>query len=341
MSGHHGPLLLYGPDRLPMHPSTDATEQRWGYRPFHGIVSSALRDHPGCTPARWLAGAATLDAPHPHDPELAAAAGECGVLTFDESLAAAREAAARYARPGGAVLTELWHVKEGHTSSVWQATLDDDGATDRVAVNVPRDAVADCALTRTATVYTRLSAALPAVAPATVLSTVPLGPPLTAEAPGTAGPRGRARGTVRAVVQRWLDGARELNALPTAGGTRLVAVDRFLPDDADPARIGAVRGRSLTVAEHEAVGHAVGNLLRTTALRSEESWLLPGFDIHHGDWVWWRGRAAVVACRPERTRLRGELEAAVRHGVQALCARLDGPFLDAVLRGAAGGGSAR
>jgi hypothetical protein len=119
--------LLYGPDRLPLEENADATAARWDYRPFHGIVSLGLRLHPACTPERWRAAAPLLDTA-PRTEALARAARDCGVLSFDESLAAAAHAACEYGEDASVV--ELWNLKEGHTTSVWRATFASDyGAT--------------------------------------------------------------------------------------------------------------------------------------------------------------------------------------------------------------------
>jgi hypothetical protein len=317
--------LLYGPDRLPLEKSADATGARWGHRPFHGIVSLGLRAHPACTPERWRAAAPLLDSVLGVDEALAEAARGCGVLSFDESLAAAAHAAREYGE--GASVVELWNLKEGHTTSVWRATYaSDDGATRHIVLNVARDDVASHALQQASAVYAELAKRAPDAAAATVLATWQL----RRVGPGA---------PVTVAAQGWIDDAYEINALPVGADARvqLVAVERFLTDPAEPARIRSVRGRRLTAEEHERVGARMALLLSLGARRDNDgTWRLPTFALHHGDWVWQDDRAVAVACGARPTVVVADsLSEAVQGTLRDTCRYLDAEFARAMEIGCA------
>jgi hypothetical protein len=315
--------LVYGPDRLPLEESADATAARWDYRPFHGIVSLGLRAHPVCTPERWRAAAPLLDSALGADDALAEAARGCGVLSFDQSLAAAAHAAREYGE--GVSVVELWNLKEGHTTSVWRATYaSDDGVTRHVVLNVARDDVASRALQQASAAYVELAERAPDAAAATVLAAWQL---------RRAGPGA----PVTVVAQAWVDDAYEINALPVGADARvqLVAVERFLTDPVEPARIRSVRGWRLTAEEHEHVGARMALLLRLGARRDGDgTWRLPTFAVDHGDWVWQDGRAVAVACGARPTVVVADsLHEAVHEALRDTCRRLDAEFARAVERG--------
>ncbi len=316
--------LVYGPDRLPMEERAGDTEALHGYRPFHGIASLGLCAHPACTLEGWRDAAPLLDAQPDAAGPLAGAARECGVLSFDESLAAAAHAAREYG--GGAPPEELWGVKEGHTASVWRATYTGDGGPRRVVLNVARDAAASRALEAATDVYRALAAGEPEVAAARVLGVWRL-------ARGDA-----ARPPVTVVAQAWVDDAHEINAVPVGphGARQLVAVERFITDAAQPARIRSVRGRRLTPDEHARVGRGMALLMRRGARGGEGAWSVPRFVVGHGDWVWRDDGPVAVACGAVPAAAAGHsLRDAVRAAVREACGELDAEFARAVARGAA------
>lgn len=319
--------LLYGPDRLPIEKTVLATEARCGYRPFHGIVSIGLRDHPACTPDRWHRAAPEFDKLPRHDVVLDDAARCCGLLSFDESLAAAAHAAAEYGN--GSPPAELWEVKEGHTASVWCATFELHGDPNprRIAIHVARDDVASRELVRATERFRVLGEREPDIAAARVLASWKL-------------LRNCQQGDpVSVVAQQWIDDAREINAVP-AGGERgqLCAVERFISDTAEPARIRSVRGRRLGVEEHERVGAAMARLLRKGAQRDPErgAWALPRFVLQHGDWIWQDGRALAVSCgAADGVIYKDCLEEAVHEAIRETCKELSADYARAVIEGAA------
>jgi hypothetical protein len=320
---------LYGPDRLPLEESAVATAARWGYRPFHGIVSLGLREHPACTPDGWREAAPLLDTLPRAGGVLDDAARDCGVLSFDDSLAAAEHAASEYGN--GSAVAELWNLKEGHTTSVWCATYEcaaDDNDPRRIVLNVARDDLASRELEQATATYSEMVERAPDIAAARVLAIWKL------RRDGDGGE------PVTVVAQKWIDDAYEINALPAGADSRgqLCAVERFITDPAQPARICSVRGGRLTAEEHGRVGACVALLLRQGASYDSDlgAWSLPRFVVNHGDWVWQHDRALAVACGAAAVIVYTDsLHEAVHGALRDICGGLDVEFARAVSDGAA------
>ena len=102
-----------------------------------------------------------------------------------------------------------------------------------------------------------------------------------------------AREAVVVTRNEWIADSFELHRLPGQGGGAeiLIAVERFLTEDATPARIRRIVGRRLEQAERERVEADLKKFgERTTGLGVE-------VDIAEGDVVWNGERAWVVAIR--------------------------------------------
>lgn len=316
------PSRWFGPDRIPLATTAAATEAHHGYRPFHGIVSLGLRAHPACTPEGWHALAPRLDFDSDMGSALAEAARGCGVLSFDDSLAAAEHAARGYAQ--GARLTELWHLKEGHTASVWCASFNQgrDTGLRRIVFNVGRDDAASVALEHATKRFRVIAEREPDLAAARVLGLWHLNS------------RNARSTSIVVVAQAFVDNALEIHAVPTTnGGRQLVAVERFLTDPDQPARIRAVCGRPLDRDEHARFGADIAVLLASGAHRDPEqgAWILPTFVLNHGDWVWRGDRAVAVACGPDPTVVAVDsLREAVHMTLRTACDALGRDYVRAI-----------
>lgn len=288
-------VALHGPDRRPLWPPG-------GAGPFHGIVSRGLMEELGADAAPdWPRWAPWLDAALTGMPAALAivpaaivgAARRCGWTTFQEGVEAAvaftaasikpllRQLSAGF-DPDRVASVELWQLKEGHTSSVWQLTITpkNDGRPARAALNVARDDAASEELLQTAEEIERL----------TQSSDVPVARVLH---------RGTAmHGAAAVVAQEWVEGARELAFLRRRDGlVRLHAIERFVTDADAPARILGAIGRQLDDDDHAAASYAATRLLLDGAVPGpiEGTVALPRFDVDHGDWVWGADGPALVA----------------------------------------------
>lgn len=216
-----------------------------------------------------------------------AAARACGVLTFADGMAvAATFATERLGAIVGAEFraAELWHLKEGHTSSVWRVLLRAPDGSDAgvIALNVARDRPAGDELERSVEVLDALGAT----------RSVPVAHVIGGgRVPHPSAPHGQ----VAVVVQEWMEGARELGFAPARDGVRLHAIDAFLIDEAWPGRISGVRGTPLTDAEHRDVAYDLTRAVLAAARTHPEGLVLPHVDIHQGDCVWCDGQLGIVA----------------------------------------------
>lgn len=272
-------VRTYGPQGAPLEDSCRSTLARWGYRPFHGIISRGLLLDRACATSAWDRLAPHLDdlrdrRPTAGDPEMLAvlrSAERHGVLTYDATLAVATDIARSCAADVGDVRRiELCNPKEGHTSSVWRIrVIDSHGecAAD-VAANVPRDQAAQRELLASAEQLERAGAAGVVATPVRVVQ----------------------RGDLAVLVQPWLDRALEINPVRGPHGTRLAAVTDFLTEPGQ-SRVRAVLGRPLTDEEHVAVG--------TAAARVHDAHPGLSYTPRDGDWVLHESRPVLVACDPE------------------------------------------
>ena len=233
--------------------------------PFHGIPSRAT--------LAWLASSGTGCDAQELSGAQSAALRELEVLSLTESAAIAVAALGRVA--GGSVSvppegSELWNVKEGHTASVWVATLP---TGDRLAINVGRDPEASAEL---AAVSERLR-----VAPleADQLAELQDGCWIDRSPVG-----GRDLRPVYVAVHAFVDRSLEVHRI----GDRYVLVDRFLTDPSEPTRITSVVGRWASPSETAAIDALCTTFDRVAGPLGLE------LTINDGDLVWAEGRGPVI-----------------------------------------------
>jgi hypothetical protein len=258
-------FITHGPDRERLVIGPDGQLVGSEGVPFHGIPSRAT--------LAWLASfGAEWDAPHGSG-VLAAALRELEVLTLTESAVIATAALGRVAGgPSGVPPegSELWNVKEGHTASVWVATV---RSGERVVLNVGRDPEASAEL---AMVTDRLRVAS---LDADQLAEVRDGFWIDRSPAGEDGP-----GPVYVAVHAYVDQSMEIHRIED----RYALVDRFLTDPSKPTRITSVVGRWASPAESRAIGDLCDEFERTAGPFGLE------LTINDGDLVWVDGRGPVV-----------------------------------------------
>jgi hypothetical protein len=217
-------------------------------------------------------------------------AAECAVLSFGQSALAAKQYVEAYcaALPldRADISCELWNIKEGHTSSVWQVRVHGiPGAeTDEFIVNVARDTEAGRELKATSAKMLAIARLWPKANLAKVLSVdeVPIdfhGVPIG----------------VKVTRNELIRDCYEIHQLVDrlAGRRRLVLVERFLAPEKDrPSHIRSIRGRELTEPERRRVKNDVNGLLARIRRRFPV-----GVDFNDGDVVWNGKRGIVVAIR--------------------------------------------
>lgn len=268
---------IYGPDRIQFLVDLDGCVRAADAIPFHGIVSRGLctwlRQHSD-GPGIWRRNAHRLHDGAPADNDelesLRAAADQLDVLSFGASALAAT----RYLERLGVAQAQLWNIKEGHTSSVWIATL---CTGESFVVNVARDGVAAQELRATS----ERMQALAAMAPELPLAAVHE----ICEVENTAPINGSSVVVTRNTL---INESLEVHRLPGSG--RYAFVERFVADESEPARIRAVRGRLASPREQRAVDRTIERVLAAATAD------LPiTLDVNDGDLVWGRAGAHVVA----------------------------------------------
>jgi hypothetical protein len=289
--------MFFGPDKVPFVLGPQATVHCALATPFHGIVSRGLLQV-----VADRAGGADLWHRHAHrlldwpgDSEdlgvaaLADAARQRRVLSFGQSALAACTYVERYRATrlnDGMPLCEVWNTKEGHTSSVWQVTVNRGSLADRHAfiLNVARDSGAGDELEAASRKMQAIGAIAQGANMARVsdITTVRLdyfGKPIDVVV---------TRNELVADAYE-IHSGRDRHTAADA----LVLVERFLTSDDRPARISSIRGRRLTPDDCRQIANDIDVFLSEAARHHIEA----SVDINDGDVVWDGRRATVVAIR--------------------------------------------
>lgn len=284
--------FLAGPDRAPFTLEANGRLKAGATMPFHGIISrGVLQDaqHRAIPADQWHLLAHRLQgAGEEMDGSFANVLEVCGVLSFGESALAAKryvEHLCAELAPETLRVAEIWNLKEGHTSSVWLVTIASEmGVEQQFVLNVARDQVANAELRTTSEKMRRLQAADPDLPLATVqdVETVQVHTPTRSL-------------DVVVTRNRYIPGAYEIHALPESatGALRLFAVERFITDPDQPAKITAVAGLRLdddAVAQVHQVIHSLRQIAADQHFEAD-------VDINDGDLVWDGLHATIVAVR--------------------------------------------
>ncbi len=154
---------FHGPDRVKFE-LTDRGDINCNlYQPFHGIVSRGLLqklNQDNISAVLWNSKAQLLDSGLYGSDEsdedlkrLADWARECKVLSFAQSAHVVYRYIERFhsecLQDSEEIEYDLWNVKEGHTSSVWNVIYENNGIKSSFALNVARDYEAGLELLKT------------------------------------------------------------------------------------------------------------------------------------------------------------------------------------------------
>lgn len=236
------------------------------------------------------------------------AARRCRVLTYAQSAQCARlfvetrvnDIAQRmfgsaYA-PATVETCELWSVKEGHTSSVWQATVRFVGYESQLkfALNVARDLRAGEELVGTDQQLRKLYALDPeGVVEVLATDTVEI-------------KSDKESWTVPVDALRWLNSAVELHVLPDPGTGcgRFILVDWFLSPTDSPGGMQTMFGSGPIIELSDQIWScALWHLLAQSEFTDHTVVRIPQTEINEGDWVWNGRDTVLVAVSDEEIRL--------------------------------------
>jgi hypothetical protein len=293
-----GFVFVHGPERLPFSLGPGRTVQCEPTKvPFHGIISRGFLQRcgqRGVPIAVWHEyshrihdGCASTDAILM---QLRKDAAECAVLSFYQSAVAVKRYVDSYcmelADDDADLSCEMWNIKEGHTSSVWQITICGipGRKKDEFIVNVARDAEAGRELKTTAEKMQAIGALWPELNLAKVLS-------IDEVCLDDCG----AQPKVQVTRNELVPDCYELHPLVdhATGRSRLVLVERFMaPREDRPSQISSVRGRELTDPEYRKVKNDVSNFL----VRIGQQFPVD-IDFNEGDVVWNGQQGIVIAIR--------------------------------------------
>jgi hypothetical protein len=313
--------VVHGPHRLPVLPPAGISPSNLECVPFHQVISRGLlhsAEARGLFPESWHGVAPLVDRALSGLTltgvedlglwlELAKANG---VLSYLDSARCAVEFTRTnslkiYQTMAGSTLgfnsiesCELWSVKEGHTSSVWIATLHYGGESPvHFALNIARDIEAGRELSAGVSELSALHLRDPSAVIEVLFCDIVRGP-----------------WAVPVVATNWISAGYELHVLP---GGRAVAIEQFNADTSDPRRVASVTVRADLDSDD-----LWSTMLRSWISLGDWSQLdgpvhLPRTEINEGDWVYSRGRAVLCGLTP------GELVMSPSEAVDA-CLSLHG-----------------
>lgn len=256
----------YGPDAEPFALDDCGVPSSATGMPFHGIPGRGMAElmvRDGVPPGVWERHAHRIFAPPELDDGLLALrtlATECGALSFADSCATVLVYLECQGVAGSA---EVWHLKEGHTSSVWKVTT----ADEEFVLNVARDRAASDELRRTSIRMMELQGH----AGVTMADVIDVGPVAPAD--------------VFVARNEWIHDALEVHQERDPRRPYLL-VERFLTADDAPARIVSIYGRRCTQDEQRRIDEDLARFREVTGA---------SLDLGHGDVVWNGCEAIVVA----------------------------------------------
>ncbi|MBT1704921.1 hypothetical protein [Chryseosolibacter indicus] len=282
--------FYFGPDKIPFRLLDNGMVETSSTMPFHGIISRGMLDkfqEQNITCDYWFKYALHLEY---HDPQIYLTDDferiykyflECRVLSFSQSAFCAQQyiiSSYEYRRLKDARV-EVWNIKEGHTSSVWKVTMDDELHSETFIVNVARDRKAGEELKETSEVLQRIATECPDAGIAKVLDIYSFS---HHDLPCST------------IITRneWVDDAFEIHQRKTGEkGVEFILVNRFITSKNNPAQITSVLGRIFSTEESEKIKSGLNDIL-SKATRFHPNVKV---DINDGDLVWNGERAIAVA----------------------------------------------
>ena len=282
--------LFFGPDKIPFGLDDNGMVEENSAMPFHGIISRGLLN-------RFIAKDINAELWHQYarlsfddnsnvaDPISGKLRDEIlasKVLSFAQSALCAKKYVEKiWGIKYNNVQTELWNIKEGHTSSVWKASINSEGKKEIFIVNVARDYDAGIELKETSEKLLIIGNTYPEINLAKVLEissikddTLPF--------------------EVVVTKNDWIENSFEINKRRNRaiGNNELLMVERFLSTLDNPTKITAIVGRIFTEQETELINDDINKFLTKAASCLNEN---PSLNINDGDVVWDGEKAVVVA----------------------------------------------
>lgn len=287
--------FFHGPDCQPINLMDAARIVSDNYDPFHGIVSRGLlnklkeEEVPAST---WHNNAALLEGLLQNTPtsnnelkRLGNWAKDCEVLSFAHST----QIALSYMRKYFSKVTQnfeideccLWNIKEGHISSVWKVTYNENQTKKSFALNISRDRNAALELFETSQAMMKIQHDYPDIKMAKVQD-------ISNEIMDYFG------SLIEVVVVRndWIENAFEIHSHINrlTKKEELLLVERFLQRPESPAHIASIRGRVFAKQEVVKIKKEIKQFLN---LASKVLSKKVRIDINDGDVVW-NGKNAIV-----------------------------------------------
>jgi hypothetical protein len=296
--------IVHGPERIPVVLDAGTCLSPEAILPFHHIISRGLliaAESRRLPPQQWPVVAPFLDqalggidrSAVPHLNNWLVLAKQCGVLPHTASARCALE----FVRTHGVTIAgtllehpldeasiescELWSIKEGHTSSVWVATIALRATPQpiRFVVEVARDFEAGRELVDVATELGALGVRNPSrVVRVLGRSEIPL-----------------PAWNVPVIANTWIPEGFEIHVLRDG---RAVAIERFASDPAEPARAASFAIRDGLQSDDLWAAMLLSWIALGDWRRPEGPVLLPNVQINEGDWVFTNGIATLCGVTP-------------------------------------------
>lgn len=282
--------LFFGPDKIPFGLDDNGMVEENSAMPFHGIISRGLLNRfiaKDINAQLWhqyarLSFDDNSNVADPISEKLRDEILASKVLSFAQSAVCAKKYVEQiWGIKYNDVQTELWNIKEGHTSSVWKASINSEGEKEIFIVNVARDYDAGIELKETSEKLLIIGNTYPEINLAKVLEISSIkDDSLPFE--------------VVVTKNDWIENSFEIHKRTNkaTGSEELLLVERFLTTPENPLKITSVVGKIFSHKETEQINDEINEFLtKASSCLTEKSSL----NINEGDAVWNGEKAVVIA----------------------------------------------
>ncbi len=289
--------FFFGPDKTSFMLSENGMVEENSTMPFHGIISRGLLNKlidSNVSNEVWYNNAVSLERENLNSDLnsedlllLCKYAAECKTLTFGQSAICVKLYMVNYFDK---LLTEeiadceIWNIKEGHTSSVWNVSFVDSSSKEiQFIINVARDYEAGIELKETSEIMQSISNQCPNVNMAEVYDIRKI-------------LLNNCDKPYKVVVTRneFIENSYEIHEVSNNqnGMNEYLLVERFLTKENNPAQIFSIYGRRFSEDEQNKIKNNI-DLFITSASKCISH--IPTINVNEGDVVWDGERAIVVA----------------------------------------------
>jgi len=283
-------LFYFGPDKLPFKLTESGMVKPNSAMPFHGIISRGLLKRfiaKNIKAEVWYqyAHLSIDDNSNVTNPNLEKLRDEIlasKVLSFAQSaLCVKKYVEQTFGIEFKDVRIVLWNIKEGHTSSVWKASIISEEKKEIFVVNVARDYDSGIELKETSENLLVIGNTYLEINLAKVLEISSIKHDLL---------------PFEVIVTKndWIENSFEIHKRTNreSGNEELLVVERFLTDPNNRSKIRSVVGKVISQKETEQINDDINQFLTTAANCLSQTLLL---NINDGDVVWDGKKATVVA----------------------------------------------